>query len=272
MSERTPARLVIIALISSISLAALALTGASWTGAAVMMAVTVQALVGASHQALLLARTRQQHSVLERDLFASFVVPILLYGLGSGVALSQGIAALTSERTVVSPLLDVLCLALALGICCASLVVSLALVQTPGDATAVAKPKTSAIVKTVLIEHTGHLASLLIGCLAIACLILLELTTADGAAALAVGLVMALVAAAMALEVKKSIEDRTGLGAAPADSSPHVTAAREAPADTLAKSDTAASEHPQPPRETAQLPANPAPLSRKERRRQKRRS
>ena len=216
MSITGTSRTVVTALCVSVGVAVAKLTAMLESSTSSSLASTVHSLIDTSCLGLLFLGTwhvkagtgtlpiRRPDSVLY---FWSFVVAILLYAMGGGIALFGGVERLARPQPLVAPAKDLLILAVAAaaGALIALMAMrELRLSRPPIDLpqAAVCRPS-AAPTLTVLVISAATIAGN-------ALVLMGQLTAANGGdqrsdpfSAIAVGLVMSGVAAFMAIEVKK---------------------------------------------------------------------
>lgn len=202
--------ILIIALAAHGAVAA-ATFATAWTGSSAMLAAAIQALVGAGSLALLLfglGRAGQPADAVHpfgyaKELyFWSFVVAILLFSLAAGVVINEGVGKLVDPRpvSVATPHYVVLAAGIALiGLAAAKAFVEL---KRRRGAAAPLRASRTPVLFTVLLESGAALAGLAIAAAGVLISDLTGRPTADGYAAVAIGLLLGAVAAVMAVEVR----------------------------------------------------------------------
>lgn len=217
MAVEGSGRVVAVALTASVVLALSKFTAAAWTGSSAMLAEAIHSLVAAASQALLvvgLARARRPADALHpfgyaKELnFWSFVVAILLFSLGAGVALYEGIGRLIDPRPIVDPHVNysVLVVAFVLAGLCAAQARQAADTQRGTAATRVPlRAMKDPALLTVTLQSYAALAGLTIAALGLALSRATGSTTPDAYAAIAVGLLLGVVAAIMSVEIRSLI-------------------------------------------------------------------
>ncbi len=212
----TPAsrRVVVMALACNLAIAAAKFVAASWTGSSAMLSEAVHSLIDTSNQALLLfglARAARPPDAAHpfghsREIyFWSFVVAILLFGLGAGVALYEGAHKLADPRPLafVEVAFGVLALAFVLEAISTWTALSAFRAAHPArPMLAALRASKNPAVYTVLLEDLAALAGLALAFAGTALSWGLGWHAADGVASIGIGLVLALVAAFMAVETK----------------------------------------------------------------------
>ena len=206
---------VVVALACNLAIAAIKFVASVVSGSSAMLSEAIHSLVDTANQALLLTGLKRSARPADdahpfgygRELyFWSFVVAILLFSLGSGLAIYEGVDKLLHPHTIEN-----------VRIVYAVLVAALALegVSTWRAVTAFNSGRGSAAgflaslraskdpaLYTVLLEDLAALAGLTIAFAGVLATDLLALPQADGAASIAIGLVLGLVAAFMCVETK----------------------------------------------------------------------
>ncbi len=207
-------KVVLAAMAASAGLAVATFAAGVYTGSSAMMAAGVQALIATSHQALLLiGGYRAQRSPDARDpigqhqdlQFWAVVVAVLLFSLGAGVVLYDGVQSVMHPRPIYRP--DVNCIILGIGLLLGGVFTVIALracKRTRGDRpwwAAMRASKTPSLFIVVL-EQLAAMAGLLIALVGVVVAQVGGLVIADGIASIAIGLILAWVAAVAAIEVR----------------------------------------------------------------------
>lgn len=213
------------ALIATALAAAVTLWAAAWTGASAMLAAAIQMLVTASSLALLRvglqraerpADAAHPFGYAQEIAFWSFVVAILLFALGAGVALDQGLASLADTRPVIDATYNFAALAAAFA------VVLFALVTTHGEfkrrrgtgpAIVALRDLKNPALSSVLIQTIAAAAGLAIAGAGLAVAHLTGKVAPDAYAAILIGLLLGAIAAVLCVEVRPLI---AGEAASPA--------------------------------------------------------
>jgi divalent metal cation (Fe/Co/Zn/Cd) transporter len=217
MTAAGSSRSIVVALAASLVAAVGALGASILTHSSAAMAAAVTALICASSAALILYcvdgaanATGHQHqaAVPTNAHFWSYVAGIGLFSMGAGVALLEGIERLKQPL----PLAQADTALLALGIGLAAFVVSIWQVLRISGARRIGETRVAGlrasqdpVLLTVVTAQVAGAAALAV---ALAGVVLAGQTgarEADGVAALAIGLVLAAVAALLAIEVRRLI-------------------------------------------------------------------
>ncbi|MEO1794552.1 MAG: cation diffusion facilitator family transporter [Pseudomonadota bacterium] len=213
MADGGSLRIVLIALGASVLIACAKFGAYLWTGSSAILSAAVYSLCAASCQTLLLCgRTRsdgqgdarQRFAYAKEMYFWSFVVAILLFAIGAGVAIYEGVSAVLAPRPIEAALISYIVLGGA------------AILQGSAMATAycearrrdVGAPLFSAVrvlkeptLFAILLQMAAALAVILVASVGVLIASQLALAEADGAASILIGLILAYVAAFCAIEV-----------------------------------------------------------------------
>lgn len=202
--------LVLAAVLANAALAVAKLIAAGLIGSAAILAEAIHSIAAATSQSLMLvglvratrpASPRHPMRRLRELNFWTSVVPILLYSLGAGVAISEGIDQLQGARALGDPTSGYAVLA-------GALLVQAGLAHRVRRQLCVRPDVGTAAVMAVSLETKAAVAGLAAALAGASISHGLAWTAADGLAAVVVGLVMGFVAALMALETKVLIADQ----------------------------------------------------------------
>lgn len=187
---------------------------AAWTGSAAMLSEAIHSLADTANQGLLLHGMRRSQRPADaahpfghaKELyFWAFVVAILLFSLGSGVAIYEGVAKIRDPHPVTDPWINYMVLGAAMLFEGISTIFALREFnkQRNGERafTAIRRSKDPALF-TVLLEDTAALTGLVVAMIGVACGHLLGWSMADGIASIVIGIILGLVAAIMSIETK----------------------------------------------------------------------
>ena len=208
------------ALVATAGLAAAKLGAVLSSGASAMLSSTVHGLIDLSSLALLLhglvrhgtaasaARAPLPASALDRELyFWSFAVAILLYAMGAGVTLHEGADRIWRPQPAMEGAYDLM--VLLAGIAVASAIGWLTVQRLQAARAAglslwalMRRPGNAALL-VVLVQSAAAIAGQALAIAGLTAAHVYGIPGADGAASLAIGLVMAMVAATMAIEVRR---------------------------------------------------------------------
>jgi cation diffusion facilitator family transporter len=222
---RSSSRIVVYAaLAGNLLVAAVKFAAAAYTGSAAMFSEAIHSTVDTGNQLLLLHGLRRAARPPSRThpfghglelYFWTFVVAILIFGLGAGISILEGINKIRTPHPVESPFVNYLVLGVALvfeGVVWFVAVGEFR--KTKGrrgwlDAVRVSKDPT---VFTVLFEDSAAMLGLLAAFVGIALAQALDMPVLDGVASLVIGVILATTAAFLAFECQSLL---AGEGVAP---------------------------------------------------------
>ena len=205
---------VIAALIGNLAIAVTKFAAASYTGSSAMLSEAVHSLVDTGNQGLLLYGMKRaarppspEHPFGHgKELyFWSFVVAILIFGLGAGLSIYEGVHGILNPTPIENAIVSYAVLGAAMifeGAACAfALKEFIKQKGERGIIQAVREGKDPALF-TVLFEDSAAIVGLFVAIIGIFLGDVLELPWLDGAAAVVIGLVLATVAMFLAIECK----------------------------------------------------------------------
>lgn len=185
-----------------------------WTGSSAMLSEAIHSLVDTSNQALLLygqkrserpADARHPFGYSRELFFWSFVVAILLFSLGAGVAIYEGVEKLLHPHPVKDAYVNYIVLAIAIVLESLSTWAAIREFNVQrGDTPVFAALRGSKdpALFTILAEDFAALIGLFIALAGVAAADFGGIPEGDGIASIAIGVVLATVAAFVAIEVK----------------------------------------------------------------------
>ena len=202
------------ALAGNLAIALTKFGAAAWTGSAAMLSEAIHSSVDTGNQVLMLYGLRRSARPATPAhpfgyglelYFWTFVVAILIFGLGAGVSILEGIDKIRAPHAVGNTLVNYVVLGLSFAFEAASWLVALrafrAENRSAGLLEAVQRSKDPTVF-TVLLEDSAALAGLLIAGIGLACAEAFQLPRLDGVASVLIGLVLAGVATFLAGECK----------------------------------------------------------------------
>ena len=206
-------KLVIYAALTGNALVALSKFAAAWfTGSSAMVSEAIHSLVDTGNQVLLLHGIRQAAKPATpehpfgfglRLYFWTFVVAILIFGMGAGVAVVEGISKLLHPHPIASPWVNYIVLGISLIFEAAIWFVAVrsfhAEKGTRSWLQAIRSSKDPTVF-TVLFEDSAAMAGLLIAAAGLALGQWLNLPEMDGIASILIGLVLAMTGGFLAYE------------------------------------------------------------------------
>ncbi len=214
MAHGNSSKIVIIALIANFAIAIAKFLAYLWTNSSAMLSESVHSLVDTSNQALLLygsktserpADARHPFGYARELYFWSFVVAILLFSLGAGVSLYEGIEKLLHPHPIESPWINYAVLILAMGLESYAFHAAYREFNTRRGKTkimpALRQSKDPSLF-TILLEDTAALIGLTIAFLGVFLAHVFDFAWADGVASIMIGVLLSGVAIFIAIEVK----------------------------------------------------------------------
>ncbi len=219
MARSSSKTVIYAALGGNLAVAATKFAAAAYTGSAAMLSEAIHSTVDSGNQLLLLLGIRRAarhpfgHGL--QLYFWTFVVAVLIFGVGAGVSIVGGIDKIRTPHPIESAWVNYAVLGLALLFEGGVWIVALrAFRETKGQRgwiEAVRQSKDPTVF-TVLFEDTAAVLGLLVALLGIWLGQALDLPVLDGVASLVIGLILAGTAAFLAWECQSLL---TGEGAAP---------------------------------------------------------
>lgn len=213
-SQTSSKKVIYAALLGNLLIAITKFVAAAWTGSSAMLSEGVHSLVDTGNELLLLyglrqaARPADVHHPLGygRELyFWTFIVAIMIFALGAGVSLYEGISHIRHPVHVDDPTVNYVVLGLSLLFEGGSWWVALKEFRRAkgnvGYFRAVRESKDPTTF-TVLFEDSAALVGLTIALIGISAAQAFEMPELDGAASIGIGVVLALTALVLARETK----------------------------------------------------------------------
>lgn len=282
LATRPPSTVALAALALSTISAFVLFAASSLTGSSALLAVAIQALIGATSQSLLLYGLRKSAAspggaAGYEMYFWSFGVAVLLFSLGAGIAIYDGVAKLADPLPNRYHHIAFTALAAAFVLTAAGIYLALKNLSAPAPLARTApRGAEDAAASTIVIEGLAGLLGIAIAAAGIVIAQMLSVPAADGYAAIAIGLVLGVVAAFMSLEIRTLLV-RTGKAERERERPAGFFIEDEPAADATGVSERPAAQpaapRPAPASVVATASAAPMaptrPLSRKERKRQK---
>ena len=207
-------KVIYAALIGNTMIAVTKFTAGALTGSSAMLSEAVHSLVDTGNQGLLLygikrsqkpANARHPFGYAMELYFWSFVVAILIFGLGAGVSFYQGLRRVFEPHSITDPYINYMVLGLAIVFEGAVWIFAFReFRRIKGrrgwlDEVRASKDPT---VFTVLFEDTAAMLGLAVALFGVAASDLLDMPVLDGVAAMAIAAILAVTAALLAYECK----------------------------------------------------------------------
>ncbi|AWM86330.1 cation diffusion facilitator family transporter [Microvirga sp. 17 mud 1-3] len=213
-SQTSSKKVIYAALIGNFLIAVTKFVAAAWTGSSAMLSEGVHSLVDTGNELLLLYGLHRSKKPPDkahplghgRELyFWTFIVALLIFSLGAGVSIYEGIVHLRHPEPMENPLVAYVVLGLSLLFEGGSWWIALKEFRKAkgrlGYFRAVRESKDPTTF-TVLFEDTAALAGLLIALAGVAAAQYFEMPELDGMASLGIGVVLAVTALVLARETK----------------------------------------------------------------------
>ena len=214
MSAEGSTKVVLIALGCNFGIAVAKFAAAAFTGSSAMLSEAIHSLVDTSNQVLLFhglrraarpADARHPFGYAMELYFWSFVVAIILFSLGAGVSIYEGVDKLLHPHPISNVEVNYAVLGIALALESVSTWQALKAFnksRNGRNAIAALRQSKDPALFTVLLEDLAALAGLTVALIGIAAAHMLGLDWADGAASILIGLILASVAAFLSIEIK----------------------------------------------------------------------
>jgi cation diffusion facilitator family transporter len=214
MSAGGTTRVVIVALACNLGIAVSKFAAALYTGSSAMLSEAIHSLIDSSNQGLLYhglqrskrpADARHPFGYAKELYFWCFVVAVLLFSLGAGVSMYEGIDKILHPHPISNPGVNYLVLGVALvleGISTVQAMNSFNQVRGGERLVAALQRSKDPALFTVLLENFAAIAGLVVAMAGILLTDLAGIAIADGIASILIGLILAAVAAFMGLEIK----------------------------------------------------------------------
>ena len=214
MSEKSSKKAIYAALAGNGMIALTKFFASAYTGSSAMFSEAIHSVVDTGNQILLLYGIKRSERPADKThpfgygmevYFWSFVVAILLFGLGSGVSIYEGFSKIQNPHPVTNPFVNYIVIGFA--IIFETIAFSVAyreLRKTKGSQSLIKAIRTSKdpTIFTVLFEDFAALLGLIVAGLAIYLGEVLNLPILDGIASVIIGLILALTASLLAFECK----------------------------------------------------------------------
>ena len=222
MASPSSIKAILAAFVGNSVIAVTKFIAASYTGSSAMFSEGVHSVVDSGNQLLLLYGLRRSKKPADSKhpfgygkemYFWSFVVAILIFGLGAGICFYEGIHKISSPQPVTNPIINYFVLGIAIGIeAWTCWVAATEFKKSKGDygwVEAIHISKDPALF-TVLFEDTAALLGLLVALIALALSEYLNLPVLDAVASIIISIILAVTAGLLAFECKGLL---TGEGA-----------------------------------------------------------
>jgi len=214
MASPSSKKAIFAALVGNSLIAVTKFGAAAFTGSSAMFSEAIHSVVDTGNQCLLLYGIKRSNRPADRShpfgygmelYFWTFVVAILIFGLGAGISIYEGVSKVQQPHPVTDPTINYIVLAFAMifeGV--AWYIAFKEFRKSKGTLdliTAVRRSKDPTIF-TVLFEDTAAIIGLLVAMVGIFLSDFLNLPILDGVASIIIGIILATTAALLAYECK----------------------------------------------------------------------
>lgn len=218
-------KVIYAALAGNLGIALAKFAAAGWTGSSAMLSEGVHSLVDTGNQGLLLYGLKRSEHPPDRAhplgygrelYFWAFIVALLLFSLGAGVSIYEGVIHIISPQRIENPLISYAVLGVSMLFEGTSWWIALKEFRKdkePGSYLKAVLRSKDPTTFTVLFEDSAALVGLLIAFIGISAAQFFDMPELDGVASIGIGLVLAFVAVILARESKGLL---IGEAAAPA--------------------------------------------------------
>jgi len=214
MSAEGSTKVVIAALAGNALIAVSKFVAAAYTGSSAMLSEAIHSLVDTGNQGLILYGIKQSRKVPDEGhpfgygmelYFWSFVVAILIFAVGAGVSIYEGVQKIHDPHEISDPYINYAVLGVAMIFEASAWVIAFREFRTRkghlGFYAAIHESKDPAVF-TVLMEDTAAMLGLIAAFAGIALGQVLHMPVLDGVASVVIGILLALVAVLLSVECK----------------------------------------------------------------------
>jgi cation diffusion facilitator family transporter len=214
MSSHASKKVIYAALAGNSLIAVTKFAASAITGSSAMLSEAIHSVVDTGNQGLLLFGLRRSRQPADdthpfgygRELyFWAFVVAIVIFALGAGVSIYEGVQKLIHPHPITKPLVNFLVLGMAVIFEAGSLYVAVRefnKLRGRLDYLSAVRASKDPAVFTVLFEDAAAMAGLIIAIVGLSLAELFDLPWMDGAASVLIGVILALTAVFLAFETK----------------------------------------------------------------------
>lgn len=214
MAAHGSTKVVLAALAGNVAIAAVKFAAAFWTGSSAMLSEAIHSLVDSGNQGLILHGIRRARRPSDerhpfgygREIyFWCFIVAILLFSLGAGVSIYEGVEKLLHPHPIRDAYINYLILGVSFLLEAGSCYVAWSEFKTLRAGRSVlqtVRASKDPVVFTVLFEDVAALLGLAIAFAGVLAADLGRMPWADGVASIAIGMTLALAAAILSRETK----------------------------------------------------------------------
>ncbi len=214
MASASSTKVILAALVGNFLIAVTKFTAAWFTGSSAMFSEAVHSTVDTGNQGLLLYGLKRSKRPADAQhpfghgqelYFWAFVVAILIFGLGAGVSIYEGIAKIQDPHEITNPVVNYVVLAMAMvfeaGACWVAFKEFNRRRGALGYFEAIRRSKDPSIF-TVLLEDSAAMLGLIVAMVAIALGQALDMPVLDGVGSVVIGCILAATAIFLIWETK----------------------------------------------------------------------
>ena len=217
MSAGGSTGVVIVALGCNLAIAASKFVAYTWTGSSAMLSEAIHSFVDTSNQALLMVGlkrsqrppdARHPFGYSKELYFWSFIVAMILFSLGAGVAIYEGVEKILNPHPIENAYISYIVLAVAIfleGISTWKAVTEFNKRRGRTGMVAALRHSKDPALFAIVLEDLAALAGLLVALIGIFLADRLGIAEADGVASILIGLILGTVAAFMSTEIRSLI-------------------------------------------------------------------
>ena len=214
MAAHGSKKVIYAALIGNALIAVTKFGAAAFTGSSAMLSEAVHSLVDTGNQGLLLYGIARSNRPADKThpfgysreiYFWAFVVAILIFAVGSGVSIYEGVQKVLHPHPITNPMVNYIVLSAAIVFEAVAWTIAYrAFNKVRGSRSLLEEVRRSKdpTLFTVLFEDTAAMAGLVVALVGIMAAQYLGLEWADGAASIVIGIILALAAIMLAYETK----------------------------------------------------------------------
>jgi len=214
MAAHGSTKVIYAALVGNFLIAITKFTAAAFTGSSAMLSEAIHSLVDTGNQGLLLIGVNRSKRPADDThpfgygmevYFWAFVVAIMIFGVGAGVSLYEGIAKIRHPHEITNPMINYVVLLIAMVFEAGAWWIAYSEFQRTrgrrGILQAVRQSKDPTVF-TVLFEDSAAMLGLIVAFVGIGAAQYTGIAELDGVASVCIGLILALTAALLAFETK----------------------------------------------------------------------
>jgi cation diffusion facilitator family transporter len=214
MASPASKKVIFAALFGNLLIAVLKFAASAFTGSSAMLSEAIHSVVDTGNQVLLLygiraaARRPDERHPFGYGMelyFWTFVVAILIFALGAGISIYEGVAKVIEPHPIENPEINYAVLAAAMifeGVALTIAVKEFRKVKGPRGWLEEVRHSKDPTIFTVLFEDTAAMAGLMVAFAGIAAAQFLGLALLDGVASIVIGVILAATAVLLAYESK----------------------------------------------------------------------